>query len=254
MIRTPHIEILQDRLHRFHIDERPHMSTDNVATLASQPATATPKADMWRTPVTRHAVAELPTVHGTFHTFAYVDQDAGVDHLALVGPGTLEALEQTEGASPLVRVHSECITGEALGSLKCECGPQLQASLATVQQRGGVVIYLRGQEGRGIGLANKMRTYALQETGLDTLDANLELGFPADAREYVAAAEILNDLGISRVTLITNNPEKLTQLSDHGIEIVGREPLVVGLGEHNAGYVETKRDRMGHLIPKTADQ
>lgn len=228
-------------------EERPHMTTDNTAPLANRPAT--PEPEMRRTPVSRRAVTQLPTVHGTFQTFAYADTEADVDHLALVGPGTLEALATAAQTAPLVRVHSECITGEALGSLKCECGPQLQASLATIQEKGGVVIYLRGQEGRGIGLANKMRTYALQETGVDTLDANLQLGFPADARDYSAAAEILSDLGITRVTLLTNNPEKMTQLTEHGIEIAGREPLVVGVGEHNTGYLETKRSRMGHLLP-----
>ncbi|WP_434144450.1 GTP cyclohydrolase II [Leucobacter sp. gxy201] len=225
------------------------MITDHVATLTPAPDADPAGAPGPRTPVARLATTLLPTVHGDFQTFAYADIEAGVDHLALVGPGTLEAIAASAVAAPLVRVHSECITGEALGSLKCECGPQLQASLATVHERGGVIVYLRGQEGRGIGLANKMRTYALQETGVDTLDANLQLGFPADARDYTAAAEILADLGISRVTLLTNNPEKMTQLDEHGIEVVGREPLVVGVGAHNAGYLETKRTRMGHLIP-----
>lgn len=188
----------------------------------------------------------LPTVHGEFRAMAYRDRRVGIDHIALVSPGTDGSLP---GDDALVRVHSECITGEAFGSLKCECGPQLDAALERIHESGGIVIYLRGHEGRGIGLANKLRAYQLQEQGVDTLDANLQLGLPADARDYTAAAEILNDLGISRVRLLTNNPDKVAQLREHGIEVGERVPLIVGVNETNIGYLGVKRDRMGHELP-----
>src|SRR5690606_30672025 len=145
------------------------------------------------------------------------------------------------------------LTGEAFGSLKCECGPQLDAALERIQQEGGVVIYLRGQEGRGIGLINKLRAYRLQEDGFDTLDANLALGLPADARDYGAAVAILKDLGIGSVRLMSHSPEKSRQLTDRGIDVAELVPLVVGVGEFNEGYLEVKRDRMGHTIPSTAE-
>ncbi|RPE78991.1 GTP cyclohydrolase II [Frondihabitans sp. PhB161] len=183
----------------------------------------------------------VPTTHGTFRMRAYRDLDTGADHIAIVSgrPG--------DGA--IVRVHSECLTGEAFGSLKCECGPQLDAALDTIRDHGGVVIYLRGHEGRGIGLINKLRAYKLQEEGLDTLDANLALGLPADAREYVAAADILRDLGITSVRLLSNNPDKRLQLTQHDIEVSEMVPLVVGVGTFNESYLDTKRDRMGHQLP-----
>lgn len=200
------------------------------------------------TPVERVTETALPTVHGAFRAVAYRDELAGVDHMALVvDPPAGEAVP-ADGV--LVRVHSECLTGEAFGSVKCECGPQLDAALELIQQRGGVVVYLRGQEGRGIGLANKMRAYRLQEGGTDTLDANTLLGFPADARDYHAAAEILADLGIDRVRLLTNNPEKIAQLEDYGVRVVSREPLLVGVRPENIGYLEAKRDRMNHQLPE----
>ena len=186
----------------------------------------------------------VPTVHGEFRMRAYRDRTTGADHVAIVA-GEL-------GANPLVRVHSECLTGEAFGSLKCECGPQLTASLDAIAQDGGVVIYLRGHEGRGIGLINKLRAYRLQEDGLDTLDANVALGLPIDAREYRAASAILDDLGIHSVRLLTNNPEKVRQLEANGITVSELVPLVVGLDSHNEAYLETKRSRMGHTIQ--ADQ
>ncbi|WP_336660287.1 GTP cyclohydrolase II [Leucobacter sp. USHLN153] len=189
----------------------------------------------------------LPTEHGAFRALAYRDRRAGVDHIALVAPLPDGSLPSGEA---LVRVHSECITGEAFGSLKCECGPQLDAALDRVHEVGGVVVYLRGHEGRGIGLANKLRAYQLQEQGLDTLDANLQLGFPGDSRDYTAAAEILNDLGIERVRLLTNNPEKVSQLEDHGITVTERVPLLVGVTEENLNYLAVKRDRMGHQLPE----
>ena len=154
--------------------------------------------------------------------------------------------------TPLVRLHSECLTGDLFGSLKCDCGPQLDAALArmageTASGGWGVLLYLR-QEGRGIGLINKLRAYSLQERGLDTVDANLALGLPADARDYAAAAGILADLGVEKVRLLTNNTDKVTQLRQLGLEIVEQVPLLVGVGPNNHQYLSTKRDRMGHLI------
>jgi 3,4-dihydroxy 2-butanone 4-phosphate synthase/GTP cyclohydrolase II len=146
-------------------------------------------------------------------------------------------------------VHSECLTGEVLGSPKCECGPQLDSALEAIQDNGGVVIYMRGHEGRGIGLINKLKAYRLQEDGLDTLDANIALGFPADGRDYGAAVAILHDLGLDAVRVITNNPDKLKQLSDRGITVLEQVPLVVGVDGFNEAYLGAKRDRMGHLLP-----
>lgn len=190
----------------------------------------------------------VPTGHGDFRVHAYRDRRTGVDHLALIAAGAGKP-PPADGA--LVRVHSECITGEAFDSLKCECGPQLRTALELVQEQGGVIVYLRGQEGRGIGLANKLRAYQLQETGVDTLDANLQLGLPADSREYAAAAEILAELGVRRVRLLTNNPDKVQQLRDHGVDVAARVPLIVGVTEENAAYLATKRDRMGHQFPRS---
>jgi 3,4-dihydroxy 2-butanone 4-phosphate synthase/GTP cyclohydrolase II len=190
--------------------------------------------------VSLRAESLVPTNHGTFRFLAYKDRVTGTDHLAVVSGEITDA--------PLVRVHSECLTGEAFGSLKCECGPQLDAALDTIAAQGGVVVYMRGHEGRGIGLINKLRAYSLQEAGLDTVDANLALGLPADARDYAAAAGILADLGIERVRLMTNNPDKVDQLREFGLDIVEQVPLLVGVGPNNHQYLETKRDRMGHLI------
>lgn len=185
----------------------------------------------------------LHTAHGIFAVRAYRDLLTGDEHVALVASG--------DGTRPpLVRVHSECLTGEAFGSVQCECGPQLHAALDRVQREGGAVVYLRGQEGRGIGLIDKLRAYRLQEGGLDTLDANLALGLPVDAREYGAAAAILTDLGFDAVRLLTNNPDKVAQLAAHGIRIAEQVPLVVGVGAANQRYVDTKRERMGHLIER----
>lgn len=184
----------------------------------------------------------VPTTHGPFRMRAYRDRMTGADHVAIIAGDPQES-------GSLVRVHSECLTGEAFGSLKCECGPQLDAALDTIQRDGGVVIYLRGHEGRGIGLINKLRAYRLQEEGLDTLDANLALGLPIDARDYGAASAILADLGIRSVRLLTNNPDKVRQLNDRGVTVEERVPLVVGLGALNEKYLATKRDRLGHLLP-----
>ena len=194
--------------------------------------------------VTFEVETTVPTVHGDFAVRAYRDRSTGADHVAFVNGPVLD------GA--LVRVHSECLTGEAFGSLKCECGPQLDAALERIQTEGGVVVYLRGHEGRGIGLINELRAYRLQEQGFDTLDANLALGFPADARDYGAATAILRDLGLSSVRLLSNNPEKQRQLEERGITVSELVPLVVGVGADNEGYLDTKRDRMGHALPSHA--
>ena len=211
------------------------------------PAPIEPIPEMSR--VTFEVETTIPTSHGSFTVRAYRDNSTGADHVAFIAPGTLD---HTGDGPTLVRVHSECLTGEAFGSLKCECGPQLDAALDTIQRDGGAVIYLRGHEGRGIGLINKLRAYRLQEDGLDTLDANLALGLPADSRDYGAAVGILKDLGISTVSLLSNNPEKKRQLEERGVIVGDLVPLVVGVGASNEVYLETKRDRMGHQLPSTA--
>ena len=197
-------------------------------------------------PVQFEVSTNVPTTHGTFQMRAYRDLVTGAEHVAIIG-ALPDGSAPSDGA--LVRVHSECLTGEAFGSLKCECGPQLDAALDTIRDHGGVVVYLRGHEGRGIGLINKLRAYKLQEEGLDTLDANLALGLPVDARDYGAASAILEDLGIESVKLLTNNPEKSRQLVAHGIAVEQMVPLIVGAGAFNEGYLQTKRDRMGHNLP-----
>ncbi|AXK33336.1 bifunctional 3,4-dihydroxy-2-butanone-4-phosphate synthase/GTP cyclohydrolase II [Streptomyces armeniacus] len=196
--------------------------------------------------VHREAATRLPTRHGDFRAYGYRSTTDGVEHIALVA-GDIEA---DGGEDVLVRVHSECLTGDIFGSLRCDCGPQLNASLERVQAEGrGVVLYLRGHEGRGIGLLSKLRAYELQEHGHDTLDANLALGLPADARDYGAAAQMLTDLGVRSLRLMTNNPEKTAALVRHGLRVEGREPMPVQAGEHNIRYLRTKRDRMGHDLP-----
>lgn len=195
------------------------------------------------------AEAKLPTSHGDFRVRGYYDVQTTADHVAIISGNPT-------GKKVLVRLHSECITGEAFGSLKCECGPQLDAALDTINadSEGGVVIYLRGQEGRGIGLLNKLKAYALQEQGMDTVDANLALGFPSEAREYGAAVAILQDLGVETVRLLSNNPAKRSFLEEAGIAVVETVPLIVGVAEQNIGYLQTKRERMGHEIPANLEK
>lgn len=186
------------------------------------------------------ASAALPTRHGRFTAHGFCDVRTGAEHVALVRPGGTR-----------VRVHSECLTGDAFGSLRCDCGPQLDAALADVAEHGGVVVYLRGQEGRGVGLADKLRAYAEQDAGADTVDAQINLGLPVDAREYGAAAAILHHLGITEVELLTNNPAKPADLERHGITVTRRVPLFVGETPENAAYLATKRRRMGHFGPES---
>lgn len=194
--------------------------------------------------VRREAEVQLPTAHGDFTAYGYRSTVDGVEHVALVHG------EIGDGEDLLVRVHSECLTGDIFHSLRCDCGPQLQASMDRIQEAGrGVVVYLRGHEGRGIGLLSKLRAYELQEQGRDTLDANLELGLPADARDYAAGAQILADLGVRSLRLMTNNPDKIDALTRYGLRVEGREPMPVQAGEHNLRYLRTKRDRMGHDLP-----
>ncbi|MEU7068188.1 bifunctional 3,4-dihydroxy-2-butanone-4-phosphate synthase/GTP cyclohydrolase II [Streptomyces sp. NPDC046161] len=194
--------------------------------------------------VRREAEVNLPTAFGTFTAYGYRSTVDGVEHVALVHG------EVGDGSDILVRMHSECLTGDIFQSQRCDCGPQLHASMARIQAEGrGVVVYLRGHEGRGIGLLSKLRAYELQERGRDTLDANLELGLPADARDYGAGAQILSDLGVHSVRLLTNNPDKADALVGHGIAVAGREPMPIEAGEHNLRYLRTKRDRMGHDLP-----
>jgi len=188
--------------------------------------------------------ARLPTTFGDFVIRVFHEETTGFDHVALT-------LGDMKGPDPvLVRAHSECLTGDAFGSLRCDCGPQLHAALDAIQEKGwGCLLYLR-QEGRGIGLHAKIQAYHLQDKGADTLDANLMLGYPGDARDYQIAANMLNYLKVEKVTLLTNNPNKIEQLRTYGINVVNREPLVVGVGDSNRSYLETKVDRMGHSIDK----
>ncbi|MET8747033.1 bifunctional 3,4-dihydroxy-2-butanone-4-phosphate synthase/GTP cyclohydrolase II [Streptomyces sp. NPDC004728] len=194
--------------------------------------------------VRREAEVRLPTAFGAFTAYGYRSTTDGVEHVALVH-GDLG-----DGDDVLVRVHSECLTGDIFQSQRCDCGPQLHASMRRITEEGrGVVVYLRGHEGRGIGLLSKLRAYELQERGIDTLDANLELGLPADARDYAAGAQILKDLGVNSLRLMTNNPDKTAAILRHGLAVTGREPMPVQAGEHNLRYLRTKRDRMGHDLP-----
>lgn len=199
--------------------------------------------------VVRRVVAtKMPTRYGALTAVGYSDHLHEDGHVALVaGLGVDGRLP--DGDDVLVRIHSECLTGEVLGSRRCDCGPQLEASIEQIVTAGrGVVVYLRGHEGRGIGLLAKLQAYALQDQGLDTVDANANLGLPVDARDYRAAAEVLTDLGVRTVRLLTNNPAKVSAMSRHGIEVSARLPLVVGVQSDNSRYLCTKRERLGHHL------
>ena len=193
--------------------------------------------------VERVVETRLPTEHGVFTAVGYRAATDNAEHMALVYG------DIGDGADVLVRVHSECLTGDVFGSVRCDCGPQLEAAMQRVAAAGrGVVLYMRGHEGRGIGLLHKLQAYQLQDRGLDTVDANLELGLPADARDYGTGAQILYDLGVRSMRLLTNNPAKRAGLEGYGLTILGRAALPVRLHPENVRYLRTKRDRMGHLF------
>lgn len=186
----------------------------------------------------------LPTRFGTFHIHAFEDRITGQEHVAL----TMGSWDDTTPV--LMRVHSECLTGDGFGSLRCDCGPQLEAAMTRVAEAGqGVILYLR-QEGRGIGLVNKVRAYALQDQGADTVEANEQLGFAPDLREYTMCEDMLAHLGVRRVRLMTNNPLKVQALTAHGVEVVERVPLLTPSNPHNSDYLQTKTDKMGHWLPE----
>lgn len=200
--------------------------------------------------VERVVETRLPTDYGYFRAIGFRNTVTGFDSVALIAGEP----DSDGGVDVPVRVHSECLTGDVFGSRRCDCGQQLDAALRLIQERGrGIVIYLRGQEGRGIGLMEKLRAYRLQDSGLDTVDANLQLGHTADSREYSTAAQILRELGVRSVNLMSNNPAKVEDLTGHGVEITGRTRLPVEVNEDNVRYLRTKRDRMGHDLPAVAD-
>lgn len=193
--------------------------------------------------VHRVATATMPTAHGDFRAVGFRSEIDNIDHIALVRG------EIGDGEQVLVRVHSECLTGDVFGSLRCDCGPQLNAALRMVAAEGrGIVLYVRGHEGRGIGLLHKLRAYELQDAGRDTVDANLELGLPADARDYGTGAQILADLGVRSMRLLTNNPAKRAGIEGYGLSISETVPLIVEPNDHNAHYLRTKAMRMGHTL------
>ncbi|WP_027940714.1 bifunctional 3,4-dihydroxy-2-butanone-4-phosphate synthase/GTP cyclohydrolase II [Amycolatopsis taiwanensis] len=198
--------------------------------------------------VERVAQARIPLASGTFRAVGYDSLLDGIEHIAFVYG------EIGDGEDILVRVHSECLTGDVFGSLRCDCGPQLDAALQAVAMEGrGIVLYIRGHEGRGIGLLHKLQAYQLQDNGADTVDANLALGVPADARDYGTGAQILCDLGVRSMRLLTNNPAKRVGLEGYGLRVVGRVPLPISPNPENLRYLRTKRDRMGHDLTQLED-
>ena len=210
-----------------------HLKRDSAAMTEGSDAVA----------IEHRSSARLPTRHGTFIAHGYLDRRSGHEHLALVmGPVATQP-------GVLVRVHSECLTGEVFDSLRCDCRPQLELALRKVAEAGcGAVVYLRGHEGRGIGLVNKIGAYALQDQGYDTVQANERLGLRADGRDYSAAAEIVRHLGIRSVRLMTNNPSKYAALAAHGLDLIDKVPLIAGANAENSRYLKTKQHRLAHTL------
>lgn len=233
MARAPELRAFADRhgLHMISIEQLIHWRRENEIQ------------------VERVAETRLPTDYGEFRAIGYRNTITGLEHIALVC-GDVSA---PDAGDVWVRVHSECLTGDVFGSRRCDCGEQLHESMRAIHKRGrGVVVYLRGQEGRGIGLMAKLRAYRLQDEGADTVDANLEQGLPADSREYSAAIQIVRDLGIHSIKLMSNNPDKHHALHGHGVSVAGRVPIDLEPNEDNIRYLRTKRDRMGHDLPSVA--
>jgi len=193
-------------------------------------------------------VVQLPTAFGDFIAQAWTDHSTGIEHLAVSSPNP-----PRDGQAPLVRLHSECLTGDVFGSYRCDCGEQLAFALELIRDEGGTLLYLRGQEGRGIGLANKIKAYALQEAGFDTVEANEQLGLPVDARCYKAAAQILAEMGLHEVRLLSNNPDKQNRLAQAGVTVVEMVPTEVPSREQNIRYLQTKKDRMDHRLTLEAE-
>jgi 3,4-dihydroxy 2-butanone 4-phosphate synthase/GTP cyclohydrolase II len=200
--------------------------------------------------VSRVVQTTVPNAYGQWRAIGYLNSMDGTEHLALVLGDVDQAVGGAKpGPDVLVRMHSECLTGDVFGSQRCDCGTQLNAAMAAIAAEGrGIVIYLRGHEGRGIGLLSKLQAYQLQDAGADTVDANIELGFPVDAREYSTGAQIIGDLGVSSLRLLTNNPAKVKGLADSGLKVTGTVSLPVSATPHNLRYLIAKRDRLGHLI------
>jgi len=194
-------------------------------------------------PVSAGPIVQLPTAFGDFITQAWTDLVTGAEHLAVSSPNPPQ-----DGLAPLVRLHSECLTGDVFGSYRCDCGEQLAYALELINEFGGTLLYLRGQEGRGIGLANKIKAYALQEAGFDTVEANEQLGLPVDARCYKAAAQILAEMGLHEVRLLSNNPDKKNRLAKAGVKVVEMVPTEVPSRDQNIRYLQTKKDRMEHRL------
>jgi 3,4-dihydroxy 2-butanone 4-phosphate synthase / GTP cyclohydrolase II len=198
--------------------------------------------------LSREAQTRLPNSFGLWQAYGYRHEIDGTEHVALV------LGDVADGADVLTRLHSECLTGDVFGSLRCDCGAQLEAAMAAIAAEGrGIVLYLRGHEGRGVGLLSKLRAYELQDAGADTVDANLELGLPADAREYSAGVQMLADLGVRSVRLLTNNPAKVSGLTGCGVDVTARVPLATAVTPYNLRYLTTKRDKLGHQIQNLND-
>lgn len=217
--------------------------------LKNDPIDASADSDSQGHRVVAGATALLPTAHGKFRVHGYRDLRTSAGHVALVPVAPSDPTDV-----PLVRLHSECLTGDAFGSLRCDCGPQLHQSMEWVAAAGGAVVYLRGHEGRGIGLLSKIAAYELQDQGRDTVQANLDLGLPVDRREYGSAAAILHELGLTKIRLLTNNPAKAAGLRAHGINVVEVVPIEVGRTAENEDYLRTKKSEMGHLLSFDEEQ